>query len=93
MKVYAQVRGSRDPNAGVEAKPVNQNRETQQSSGDNGPLLVVFFVTAVIYIVVSAMLVYHWQRFGKNDKNIQLVQGVYFAVSLLLLVVALFSII
>jgi hypothetical protein len=92
MKAYAQVRGSRDVSGGVNASPQPQNREVNKNTADTGPLFIIFVIVAVIYGIVSAMLVYHWSRFGKNDKVIQFAQLVYFVITLLLLVVALFAI-
>lgn len=93
MKAYAQVRGSRDAREVVQPQTSNNPKKTEAQKGDTGPLFVVFFVVFILYAIVSAMLVYHWNRFGKNDKVIQFAQMVYFTVSLLLLLVAVFSII
>jgi hypothetical protein len=96
MKAYAQVRGSRtESGSAVPQQSVQQGRQTNtqnQKPADTGPLFIIFVIVAVIYGIVSAMLVYHWSRFGKNDKVIQFAQLVYFVITLLLLVVALFAI-
>ncbi|MEN9852293.1 MAG: hypothetical protein RI996_236 [Candidatus Parcubacteria bacterium] len=97
MKAYAQVRGSRTESGSVASlQSTQQGKQTtstqNQKPADAGPLLFIFFIVFALYAMVSAMLVYHWNRFGKNDKRIQFGQLVYFVITLLLLVIALFSI-
>ncbi len=92
MIANAQVRGSRDTDV---TQTTNTN---QRTSGNNGvqstggeSLIIVFFIVVIIWMGVSAALVYHWRKYGKGDSRVALAQGIYFASSLLILVVALFA--
>jgi hypothetical protein len=95
MKAYAQVRGSRSEGGTVSTSQPsrtvqNQNKQTEKQA-DTGPLFAVLFVVFILYAIVSGMLVYHWRRFAKHDRLVGLAQVVYFAVTILLLLVATFS--
>jgi heme/copper-type cytochrome/quinol oxidase subunit 2 len=92
MIANAQVRGSRD---GVVSQTSNATQKivksssAQSSAGES--LIIVFFIVAIIWMGVSAALVYHWRKYGKGDSKVALAQGIYFTTSLIILVVALFS--
>ena len=92
MIANAQVRGSRDGNisqsSNIGQKAV-QNNPSSATGGES--LIIVFFIVAVIWMGVSAALVYHWRKYGKGDSRVSLAQSIYFAASLFILVVALFS--
>lgn len=92
MIANAQVRGSRD--TGV-TQTTNTNQRTASNNGAQSTggesLIIVFFIVAIIWMGVSAALVYHWRKYGKGDSRVALAQGIYFASSLLILVVALFA--
>ena len=92
MIANAQVRGSRD---GVVTQTTNTSQKSASNNGAQSTggesLIIVFFIVAIIWMGVSAALVYHWRKYGKGDSRVSLAQSIYFAASLLILVVALFS--
>jgi cytochrome b subunit of formate dehydrogenase len=93
MIANAQVRGSREGGVTTTTNTnqggVNNNNQNTGTGGES--LIIVFFIVFIIWMAVSAALVYHWRKYGKGDSRISLAQSVYFASSLLILVVALFS--
>ncbi len=91
MIANAQVRGSRDGNT-AQSTAVNTKTVQNSTAATGGEsLIIVFLIVVVIWMAVSGALVYHWRKYGRNDSRVMLAQGIYFATSLLILVVALFS--
>jgi hypothetical protein len=91
MNAYAQVRNQRTSQVAVTGTTQNNPAQTSQPATTSA-LFIIFLLVAVSWVVVSIILAYHWNRFGFKDKGVLLGQAIYFAVSLLLLMVALFSI-
>lgn len=54
-------------------------------------LWAIFFVAVFLYIIISSIFVFHWNRYGGGERKIKLMQGIYFAVSGFLVLLALGS--
>ncbi|MFP4022447.1 MAG: hypothetical protein ACLFTS_01185 [Candidatus Paceibacterota bacterium] len=52
---------------------------------------LILGVVLIIYAVFTIILNYHWKRYGKDNKAIKAVKGIYFIVSLVLLLSAIVS--
>lgn len=54
----------------------------------NTNLVVSVFIglTMLFFIVISAVLVYHWRRYGIHTNTVKIVTTVYFVVSAILLI-------
>jgi Ni/Fe-hydrogenase subunit HybB-like protein len=50
---------------------------------------VSFAVFLVLYIVISAVLVFHWRRYGMHSRSVVLAEAVFSIVSLVLVTLAL----
>ena len=48
----------------------------------------LFGVFFIVFVILSVVLIYHWQRYGMSNKKIILAQSVYLIVSLVFIVVA-----
>ncbi len=48
-------------------------------------LWVVWGIIAVFWVIMSAILVYHWRSYNKADKNVHRMTWIYFIGSLILL--------
>jgi heme/copper-type cytochrome/quinol oxidase subunit 2 len=91
---YAQVRGSRnvDNNATSIPTPSKSQGSTGGQENTQDGLFVVFILAAFIWLIFSAILVYHFRRYGARDGKVQFAQALYISGSLLLLIIALFAI-
>ena len=47
-------------------------------------LWTVFALFLALYVIVSAVLVYHWNRYGLGSRTIFFAQAVFFVVSIFL---------
>ena len=54
-------------------------------------LWAIFAVVLFLYIVMSIIFVYHWNRYGGKNMIILVGSSVYFLVSVVLIAVALFA--
>lgn len=56
------------------------------------PLLwVIFALFLVGYSIVSAILIYHWRKYGMNNKNIVFAETLFLIVSVVLFGTAFFA--
>lgn len=93
MKAYAQVRGSRSESGNTQSsKQVSTNQNKKIDPADAQPLFIIFILAFMFWVAASAALVYHWRKYCKGDSKAAFAQALYFGVSLLLLVTALFAI-
>ena len=51
-------------------------------------LLVIFIIFSVFYIIVSAVILYHWSAYGMKSAGILIAETLFVFVSLVLLGVA-----
>ncbi|OHA88501.1 MAG: hypothetical protein A2741_00365 [Candidatus Zambryskibacteria bacterium RIFCSPHIGHO2_01_FULL_43_27] len=47
-----------------------------------------FGVFIIVYVVISAILLFHWRRYGMNNKNIIFAEAIFLVVSLSLFGIA-----
>jgi hypothetical protein len=94
MKAYAQVRGSRSETGNVQSQgqigSPQKNKKIDPSDAE--PLFIIFILAFLGWACASAALVYHWRKYCKGDGRAAFAQALYFGISLLLLVTALFAI-
>ena len=53
----------------------------------------IFAIIVVVYVIVSVVLLYHWRRYALHNKRVAFAETLYFLVSVVALVVALFALI
>ena len=96
MIANAQVRGSRTDTGTVGSQILQPTKSAPNSNKinpkDTSGLFIFFILAFLAWIAVSAALVYHWRKYAKGDSKVALAQIIYFAVSLLLLAIAIISI-
>ncbi len=53
------------------------------------PILLAFLVLFLIfYLIISAILFYHWRAYGMKNKGVLFAESVFFAGSVILFVIA-----
>jgi hypothetical protein len=58
----------------------------------NVPLLTILLgLFFVIYIIISAVLIYHWKAYGMKSRGVLLAESLFLFVSLVLFVVSITS--
>jgi len=54
----------------------------------SGVLWIFFILFMIFYLIVSAVLLYHWQTYGMRNRNIQFAKIVYIIVSAFLVIMS-----
>jgi hypothetical protein len=55
-------------------------------------LWAIFAFFALVYIIISSILAYHWKEYGLGSKKIAFAAKLYFTISLLMLIGGILSI-
>ena len=92
MIANAQVRGSRTGTSQILQPTQSIEGSNKVNPANTGPLFIIFILAFLIWVALSGALVYHWRKYAKGDKKVAFAQLLYFAISLLLLVIAIVSI-
>lgn len=61
------------------------NSESASSLYQNNIIWAVFLLVLLAFVIISTILVYHWQRYGIHKNTVTVVAAVYFFISLILL--------
>jgi len=49
------------------------------------------FIVLVVFVCISAILMYHWKKYGLRRQKIKVVQRIYFVGSIILLSIAIIA--